>query len=231
MDVGKFNDWQDANGVAVAYEWEDDHGIWRKQYLESMARWSLVDQSVPGTFPGYVTAMAVRRFFLQESIDQKKMWEIDIGVATVKEAKYHHATQEIRITDRASTTRTVVPFHALTGQQMGAKLLALGISQYGTEPGIILPGERAVGQGGKRLKCDTCAFYYRGGVCNAVKDQTKRCSMCEKVGRDCTWTGQAKLMGNRAFRNALYMRASIEERTFVMDPQPELTAFKPAVTE
>ena len=207
--LGPWSDWNEAAGVAVKVEWFNHKaGQWMSNYIQKDNVWAsgklaVLDENVYGALRNYSHLMAIRRFFLRQTLPAfQGTWELDFGgIARVKKISFSNLTQTITLTDILDSIQGPLATYTPNAQMVsalsaaGARNVARAWPVTGSPtrfiPNFNPPSTRP------RTKCDFCYLMARGETgsnIGAVGFQCVRqgnlnvCQHCFRWGHDCSWT-------------------------------------------
>jgi hypothetical protein len=208
-DVGRFENWRQANSFAVRIEWQDarDSGKWKFRYLQATHPYRRLDETEPGSLATYGSAIAFLQYLTHERPNHNHKWiPMVAGAARVLQANYNFMDQSITFTE--PTER--IPM--LSGRIRSDDAI---IADMKSAPCSLENVNAAFGDfHGKKTRrnrhmCDTCTLVlqmptastcFAGSTCTQVRD-TKVCSTCVHFGRPCySWSADLESESPRTRR-------------------------------
>ena len=224
--LGPWSDWNDAAGVAVKVEWFNHKaGQWMSSYIQktkdvwASGKTSTLDENVYGALKNYSHLMAIRRFYLRQTLPAfQGTWELDAGdVARVKKISFSNLTQTITLTDDLSTTQgplaTYTPNAIMVSALSGAGVMNIARAwPVEGSPARSIPNFNPPSTRRPRMSCDFCYLMARGETGNNVaaagfqcvrKGNRNLCQHCFRWGHDCSWTPTTVLLSLPNIRQLL----------------------------
>lgn len=208
--VGPWPDWDQANRIGIKVEWRDEHGAWKHKYCQHTYGGDRSDlkgvrTESPGEVRAYGKALGLLHYFKRE-VWPMVAWPESFGTAEVKEVKYDHLEQKIKIVDTPKTNRSIAPPHKLSVQTMAQQLQAasnypnLGPTKIGGTFGVFPNGA----QPRNPATCDACHLANIKPIrCKEKSNAGGACEICYRLGLPCTWTDDLTLRHKDRLKKAL----------------------------
>ncbi|KAF9641302.1 hypothetical protein BFW01_g662 [Lasiodiplodia theobromae] len=203
--VGGFHDWKYANSFAFRCEWNDPDGKTNIAYLQRKPELSTeftVDQfphSGTGSLCSYAWGIALWRYFNRVIPTNLHDWDINFGVARVREITVDYFEQIVRFSrELGAATGTPPSNERRTRERMAQEMEALGLTGARANRWRAFPpgANKAATAGRSRTKCDTCTLFSglsKAGKCEQMPG-TNDCKICITFfGRPCSWTHSSLL--------------------------------------